>query len=119
MGRKQCLDTAEHEAEAGSRWLARVMVVAIALATFTASLTAYYLPPERGEFGVIFAPWADQTVAFGAVVAAGGAVAGAWRFYNIVVVHADDTDFVRRVMANGAWAVTAARGLCSPPEEIA
>lgn len=89
----------------------------IVIATFVASLTAYYLPPEKGEFGVVFAPWTAQADALGAVVAAGGHIANTGRFSNIVVVRADDTDFVRRVMANGAWAVTAAKGLCAPQEE--
>lgn len=95
------------------------MLALVALISLSALLTAYYLPPEQGEIGVVFPPWIDQRDAFGAVIAAGGSIAGAGRFPNIVVAFAHDAAFTRRVLANGAWMVTAARGLCAPQQEIA
>src|SRR5687768_11479580 len=99
-------------------WLAGALLVLIALFSLMALLTAYYLPPRQGEIGVVFPPWTEQRDAFGAVVAAGGSIAGTGRFSNIVVAFANDADFTRRILANGAWMVTAARGLCAPQQGV-
>lgn len=99
--------------------LAGAMGLFVALISFSALLSSYYLPPSTGEVGVIFPPWVDQAEAFGAVIDAGGLVASTGRLPNIIVAVADSSDFARRVIDNGAWIVTAARGLCGPQQEVA
>ena len=80
-------------------------------------MIGYHLPPESGEVGVIFPPWVSQQEVFGAVVEAGGFIAGTGRFTNIVVAVARDRDFTQRVLERGAIFVGAARGICGPVEE--
>lgn len=107
-------DTGADDLRPRDAWLAGILLSLIALFSLTALMAAYYLPPQQGEVGVIFPPWVEQRDAFGAVVAAGGSIAGTGRFSNIVVAFAQNADFTRRILANGAWMVTAARGLCAP-----
>ncbi|HEX9595950.1 MAG TPA: hypothetical protein VF982_03650 [Anaerolineales bacterium] len=99
--------------------LAGAMVLLVALMSLSSSLSSYYLPPATGEVGVIFPPWMDQAEAFGAIIDAGGLVGSTGRLPNIIVAVADNSDFARRVVNNGAWVVTAARGLCGPQQEVA
>lgn len=78
----------------------------------------YHLPPERGEVGVVFPPWTDQATAIAHIVAAGGLIVNSGRFPNVLVAYATDADFASRVMAEGAWFVGAAKGLCGPTSEV-
>ncbi|HTM78150.1 MAG TPA: hypothetical protein VL133_11050 [Devosia sp.] len=94
------------------------LIVAATLLTFAALTVGSYLPPERGEVGVVFPPWTSQAEALGAVVAAGGKIAGVGRFANIVVAYALDDAFAQRVTQRGALFVAAAKGLCGPIEEV-
>jgi hypothetical protein len=93
------------------------LVLVAALSTFLALVIGYHLPPERGEIGVVFPPWVSQAEALGAVIDAGGLIAGTGRFPNIVVAVARDEEFARRVTERGALFVAAAKGLCGPVEE--
>jgi hypothetical protein len=93
-------------------------VVAAAIFTFAALAIGYHLPPQKGEMGVVFAPWVDQVDAIRAIVDAGGRIAATGRFPNIVIAYASDEAFTQRVTAQGAWFVAAARGLCAPAMEL-
>lgn len=97
---------------------ATILVAASALLSFAALIIGYHLPPERGEIGVVFPPWVTQGEAVGAVIDAGGLIAGTGRFSNIVVAFALDGEFTQRVTERGALFVAAARGLCGPIEEL-
>lgn len=93
-----------------------VMVSGAALLTLTMLFAGYYLPPEKGELGVVFPPWMDEAASMTAVIRAGGSIAAATRFSNIIIAVAPDTGFSHRVREQGAWLTTAARGLCTPLE---
>jgi hypothetical protein len=94
-----------------------LLLAAAFLATSVSLAAAYYAPPATGEMGVIFPPWVDEVTAFSTVVAAGGRIVAPSRFSNIVVAYAEDEQFHARVIAEGAWLLTAAAGLCSPLKE--
>lgn len=94
------------------------MLPALAVAGFAivGSGAALHMPPATGEMGVVFAPWTEQSEAFGAIVAAGGYVVDSGRFSNVMIAYGADPGFAARIRAEGAWLVLAATGLCAPAE---
>lgn len=90
-----------------------LMLTAATLMTFLFMAVGHYLPPEKGEMGVVFPPWVTEAEAISAVIDAGGSLAGGTKFSNIIVAVAPDPEFAERVREHGAWLITAATGLCA------
>lgn len=90
-----------------------LMLSAATLMTALFMAVGHYLPPEKGELGVVFPPWVSEAEAISAIIDAGGSLAGGTRFSNIIVAVAPDAQFTERVRRNGAWLTTAATGLCA------
>lgn len=91
--------------------------LAIALVTAAVGFASLHAPPETGEMGVVFAPWIGQSEAIAAIIAAGGRVVDSGRFGNVMIAYGPDAGFAERVRSEGAWLITAARGLCAPAAE--